>query len=420
MLASGMPPEAACPAPLLAEAVFADMPDGVKFRSFAVPAQPIQRRERLGRSAIGIDACVARPVSHKERRENPKAQASLDKEWKKLRDINCWEEGKVKEWRDVAAQARNKGTQCHVGRIFAICVEKNAELPESDPSRKFKGRVVFQGNNVRDHNWEVALFQELGSCPATLEAAKVADLSGLVPGHKVEQADAEQAYTQSLLGGTPTWVRLPVDQWLDSWFTKHDPKTPKEFWPVEWRKYHDPVCPLRLALYGHPDSGGYWEQHCERHLKSIGFVPVPEWPSCFWHEEHKCLLVVYVDDFKLSGPAKALPKLWAKIRSGLKIGETTPMGLYLGCYHDMFERVNPRTGAKVRVLEYNMESFLRQCVERYKTLSGVTKLKYAATPFFDDRGILSEQRKEARAKDVSSVPAPLGVSPGGGRGRCRV
>ncbi len=159
LLASGMPPEAACPAPLLAEAVFADMPDGVKFRSFAVPAQPIQHRERLGRSAIGIDACVARPVSHKERRENPKAQTSLDKEWKKLRDINCWEEGKVKEWRDVAAQARSKGTQCHVGRIFAICVEKNAELPESYPSRKFKGRVVFQGNDVRDHNWEVALFQ---------------------------------------------------------------------------------------------------------------------------------------------------------------------------------------------------------------------------------------------------------------------
>ena len=24
-----------------------------------------------------------------------------------------------------------------------ICVEKNSELPESDPSRKFKGRVVF-------------------------------------------------------------------------------------------------------------------------------------------------------------------------------------------------------------------------------------------------------------------------------------
>ena len=33
-----------------------------------------------------------------------------------------------------------------MGYLFGICVEKNAEL---DPSlRKFKGRVVFQGNQV--------------------------------------------------------------------------------------------------------------------------------------------------------------------------------------------------------------------------------------------------------------------------------
>ena len=88
-----------------------------------------------------------------------------------------------------------------MGRIFAICVEKNAELPPDNPARKFKGRVVFQGNQVRDHNWDVALFQELGSSPATLEAAKVADVYGMMPGHAVEQADAEQAYIQSKLGG---------------------------------------------------------------------------------------------------------------------------------------------------------------------------------------------------------------------------
>ena len=81
----------------------------------------------------------------------------------------------------------------HFGRIFAICVEKNSEFPEGDPARKFKGRVVFQGNNVRDQNWDAALFQELSSCPATLEAAKAADAYGLSTGKVTEQADAEQA-----------------------------------------------------------------------------------------------------------------------------------------------------------------------------------------------------------------------------------
>jgi hypothetical protein len=41
------------------------------------------------------------------------------------------------------------------------------------------------------------MFQELSSCPATLEAAKTADAYGLCPGHNVEQADAEQAYSNT-------------------------------------------------------------------------------------------------------------------------------------------------------------------------------------------------------------------------------
>ncbi len=49
----------------------------------------------------------------------------------------------------------------HVGRIFAIIVEKNAELAEGHPFRKFKAGVVFQGNNVKDDMSYEALFQDL-------------------------------------------------------------------------------------------------------------------------------------------------------------------------------------------------------------------------------------------------------------------
>ncbi len=87
-----------------------------------------------------------------------------------------------------------------------------------------------------------------------MEAAKAADCYGLIEGHIVMQADAEQAYTQALLKGTTTWVRLPRDQW-----------------PKSWAGMSDPVCPLVLALYGHPDSGGHWERHCEKQLVSKGW-----------------------------------------------------------------------------------------------------------------------------------------------------
>ncbi len=39
-----------------------------------------------------------------------------------------------------------------------------------------------------------------------MEAGRAADTYGLLKGHKIMQADAKQAYTQSELKGTPTWV----------------------------------------------------------------------------------------------------------------------------------------------------------------------------------------------------------------------
>ena len=51
-------------------------------------------------------ACVARPVNKKEAKSDAKAMAALDKEWTKLRNINCWGESKVGEWFQVASKAR--------------------------------------------------------------------------------------------------------------------------------------------------------------------------------------------------------------------------------------------------------------------------------------------------------------------------
>ena len=67
----------------------------------------------------------------------------------------------------------------------------------------------------------------------------------------------------------------------------------------------DPVCPLKLAFYGLPDSGGHWQARCARHLRIVGFTEVDPWRSCFWHEELKSLLVVYIDYFKLAEPEAA-------------------------------------------------------------------------------------------------------------------
>ena len=45
--------------------------------------------------------------------------------------------------------------------------------------------------------------------------------------------------------------------------------------------------------------------------------------------------MIYVDDFKLSGPEANLPKAWAQLKRGLTLDETTGLGKFLGCEHDV-------------------------------------------------------------------------------------
>ena len=164
------------------------------------------------------------------------------KEWDKLRAQGVWDESKVRPWSEVKAEARRSGTSVHVGRILDICVENTSELPASDPRRKYKGRVFFGGNDVRDQNAEAALFQDLGSSPATMEASKFCDMLSLLKGHSAQQADAVSAYTQAKLGTkSKTWIRLPRHAWPDG---------------GKWDHIPYPVCPLMLELYGHPEAGG--------------------------------------------------------------------------------------------------------------------------------------------------------------------
>ena len=86
--------------------------------------------------------------------------------------------------------AKKNGREIHIGKLFGLCVEKGSELPDDDPRKKYKYRVVFQGNRVVDQNMDEEQFQDLGSAPATVEASRLCILKGLVAGNKIEQADA--------------------------------------------------------------------------------------------------------------------------------------------------------------------------------------------------------------------------------------
>ena len=129
------------------------------------------------------------------------ALRAINAGWTKLRKAPAWDESRVREWTDVAYDARKRGEEVHMGNLFDFCVEKNPHLPEGDQRRKYKARVVFQGNRVINQDWEAAMFQDLGNAPATMEASRSVDCYGCLPGHVEEQSDARQAYIQAFLKG---------------------------------------------------------------------------------------------------------------------------------------------------------------------------------------------------------------------------
>ena len=138
---------------------------------------------------------VARTVSRKEVAETPEANKACQKEWDRLEEIKCWNIKGVREWRPVKREADKLGIKVHIGSVHAICVEKGSELDMDNPDRKYKGRVVFLGDRVKDQHGHYALFEDMSSSPATLEAGKLADFFGCL--RAIDLSDSSQ-------GGDPT------------------------------------------------------------------------------------------------------------------------------------------------------------------------------------------------------------------------
>ena len=142
---------------------------------------------------------------------NPDALASMKKEWWGLIDQGVFDLDAVREYDAVAKEAKAKGEEIYMARAHGISVEKHSQLPVGDPKRKFKGRGVLLGNQVKNQSFEAAMFQDLGNSPASLEASRCADFLGCHDGWDVQMADAVQAYIQATLRGTPCWIELPPE-----------------------------------------------------------------------------------------------------------------------------------------------------------------------------------------------------------------
>ena len=101
----------------------------------------------------------------------PEARAALDAEWNKLVSKRAFDMLKVRPWGEVQKEARREGRTVHIARLFQLIGLKHSELAKKH--QKWKGRVVFQGNNVRDTDSQAAVFQDLASSSSLMSASKL-------------------------------------------------------------------------------------------------------------------------------------------------------------------------------------------------------------------------------------------------------
>ena len=180
-------------------------------------------------------------------------------------------------------EARTKGAKVHFASLMDICHLRNAELEAKH--QKYKGRVVFRGDIVKDESGSYAVFTEQGSSASQMTAAKVMDIISRLPGCNGQAADAVSAYTQVKMEDAPKLLKIPKSECPDIWI-----RLPRHKWPKSWSSMEDPVVPLERNLYGHPLAGLLWERQFEKIPLKHGWEKVSNWECLFVHRQKRVIL----------------------------------------------------------------------------------------------------------------------------------
>ena len=240
----------------------------------------------------------------------------------------------------------------------------------SPEHHKYKGRIVYRGDAIRDEHHQHVFFEDTATTPTALAALNLTLWWGCRT--VLSCADCIQAYLQCDLDDC-TWVILPYELWLSPWKKKYD-------------KNETLAVRLVLSLYGHPLAGNLWQQHLEKVVKSRGGEPTPSFPSNFVFRrgsdgQHTLLLNIYVDDCTLAGGTVEIQqKFWEELRQKVKLEPEEFISSHgtkiLGRVRSINRNPNQIT------MTYDMRSYTQGIIDLYCELTGtpIDKLKQAITP----------------------------------------
>ena len=314
---------------------------------------------------------------------------AVQKEADGLRANETWNDETVDTLQNWKTWARNSNIKIHVADLLTLCGIKHFEL---GPSQwKYKGRVVYRGDRIRDTDGNVILFQETATSPTAIIALQIALWYGLLADHIVTYSDAVQAFLQTWLDKNDwTLVILPVELW-------------KPEWKARFGESAKLAVRLQKSLYGHPMAGKWWQQFLNSCIVSIGGIELQEHPSNFvfrWNpskhggdvdHEYVLLLNVYVDDLTLSGHRCCHESFWRTLSSKVKLDpfqEINTEGLLILGRRHFIER-SPSTSK----ITFDMRTYVDQVVKTYCELTGteVAALKKVSTPSYPENSMTDEE-----------------------------
>ena len=144
-----------------------------------------------GYASVDQFALVHTPIQIGKAMRIPDAKKAVDDEWSAREQKKTWNMDKVRPKAEVIAEAEKKNMSVHFGRLMDLCHLKHAEL--SPELQKYKGRVVFRGDQVKYETGYCAVFTEQGASASQMAAAKFLDTIARMPGMKGQAADAVKA-----------------------------------------------------------------------------------------------------------------------------------------------------------------------------------------------------------------------------------
>ena len=336
-----------------------------------VPAMPVvpffqhdhREREVLHESSDFVFGAIHKLLTRKEMLNSPDALKAIKEEAVAMRDMKVWDDSTVIEKDKLLSQARAKGSTIHLAELMSICSIKFWEVPSK---RRYKGRIVFRGDQVRDQWGGAAKFGSMYSTPTNVQAINIAILFGLMKKHELRVADATKAFLQALLDATEeTYVLLPPEMWHPSWIGR----------------YHKPAVKLCRALYGHPLASAFWEKHLKRILVEVlGLVIVEGHPSAFYHPQWELLVVVHVDDILASGPSSSQDLFWDALKGHVHLDEVESLSQFLGRFHHLHDHG----------CVFDMVDYCQEAINLYLDVAGKDLvLRKVSTPYVSD-GVLTD------------------------------